>query len=109
MAEILKRQFSGLDLSKLQASLYDMKLARGTDEYLARFVGWESHKERGQTLALFAVKVGEGEQVFKLIFEGGAKIEDQRRLKLLFTLLFSAREFENQEWIPTQEELEMVK
>ena len=109
MAQVVKQNFSGFDLSKLQASLYDMKVARGTDEYLARFVGWESRKEQGQELALFAVKVGQGEQVRKLIFEDGARIEDQRRLKLLFTLLFSAREFENEELVPSQEELEMVK
>jgi hypothetical protein len=109
VAEVLKRQFSGLDLSKLQASLYDMKVARGTDEYLARFVGWESRKDEGQELALFAVKIGQNEQIRKLVFEDGAKIEDQRRLKLLFTLLFSSREFENEELTPTQAELEMVK
>ena len=110
MAQLHKDQnFSGFDLSKLQASLYDMKVARGTDEYLARFVGWESHKEDGQDVALFAVKVGQGEQVRKLVFESGAKIEDPRSLKTLFTLVFSARMFENEELIPTQQELEMVK
>ena len=110
MARILKQQnFTAFDLSNLQANLYDMKVARGTDEYLARFVGWESRKEHGQELALFAVKVGQGEQVRRLIFENGAKIEDQRRLKLLFTLLFSSRALENEELVPTEEELEMVK
>ena len=109
MAEILKRQFSGLDLSKLQASLYDMKVARGTDEYLARFVGWESRKDRDQELALFAVKVGQDEQVRKLVFESGAKIDDPPRLKTLFTLVFSARNFDCEELVPNQQELEMVK
>ena len=110
MAQLHKDQnFSGFDLSKLQASLYDMKVARGTDEYLARFVGWESHKKDGEDIALFAVKVGQGEQVRKLVFESGEKIEDPRRLKTLFTLVFSARDFENGERIPTRQELEMVK
>ena len=109
MAQLVKRNFSGLDLSKLQASLYDMKVARGIDEYLARFVGWESRKDGGQELALFAVKVGQSEEIRKLVFADGGKIEDQRRLKLLFTLIFSARDFENGELAPTQEELEMVK
>jgi hypothetical protein len=109
LAQLVKRNFSGLDLSKLQASLYDIKVARGTDEYLARFVGWESRKDESQELALFAVKIGETEEIRKLIFADGGKIEDQRRLKLLFTLVFSAREFENGELAPTQEELEMVK
>lgn len=109
MAEILKRQFSGLDLSKLQASLYDMKLASGTDEYLARFVGWESPKDNGRELALFAVKVGQSEQVRKLVFERGARVDDPRRLKMLFTLVFSARKFENEELTPTPQELDMVK
>ena len=110
MAQLHKQQnFSGFDLSKLQASLYDMKVARGTDEYLARFVGWESRKTEGQELALFAVKVGEGEQVRRLVFDTGGKIEDPRRLKMLFTLVFSSRNFENEELMPTQQELEMVK
>ncbi|HVH85500.1 MAG TPA: hypothetical protein VM912_02170 [Terriglobales bacterium] len=110
MAELLKQQnFSGFDLSKLQASLYDVKLARGTDEYLARFVGWESRTEEGHDVALFALKVGQGEQVRRLVFKGGAKIDDPRRLKTLFTLVFSARRFENEELIPTEQELEMVK
>src|SRR5579872_5722682 len=110
MADVLKQQnFSAFDLSKLQASLYDMKVARGTDEYLARFVGWESRKDDDQELALFAVKIGQSEQVRRLVFEQGARIEDPRRLKLLFTLLFSSREFENDELVPTPEELEMVK
>ena len=89
--------------------MYDVKLARGTDEFLARFVGWESRTEEGQDVALFALKVGQGEQVRKLVFERGAKIEDPRRLKTLFTLVFSARKFENEELIPTEQELEMVK
>ncbi len=110
MARILKQQnFSAFDLSNLQASLYDMKVARGTDEYLARFVGWESRKEQGHDLALFAVNIGSNEQIRKLVFEEGRKIEDPRQLKLLFTLVFSAREFENGEVVPTQEELGMVK
>ena len=110
MAELLKqRNFSAFDLSKLQASLYDMKVARGTDEYLARFVGWESRNDDGRELALFAVRVGDGEQVRKLLFDAGTKIEDPRRLKTLFTLLFSVREFENEELVPTAAELEMVK
>jgi hypothetical protein len=110
MAQLHKDQnFSGFDLSKLQASLYDMKVARGTDEYLARFVGWESHKEEGQDIALFALRIGQGEQVRKLVFESDQKIEDPRRLKTLFTLVFSARDFENGELIPTEQELEMVK
>jgi|SRR5689334_23200933 len=110
MAELLKqRNFSAFDLSKLQASLYDMKIARGTDEYLARFVGWESRKDENLELALFAVRVGQGEQIRKLVFDTAGKIDDQRRLKLLFTLLFSAREFENEELVPTAAELEMVK
>ena len=110
MAQLHKDQnFSGFDLSKLQASLYDMKVARGTDEYLARFVGWESHREGGQEVALFAVKIDQGEEIRKLVFDKGEKIEDPRRLKTLFTLMFSARNFENGELIPTQQELEMVK
>ena len=110
MAQLHKDQnFSGFDLSKLQASLYDMKVARGTDEYLARVVGWESNKEDGQEVALFALKVDQGEQVRKLVFERGAKIQDSRRLKTLFTLVFSARDFENGELMPTQQELEMVR
>ena len=109
MAQLVKQNFSGFDLSKLQASLYDMKVARGTDEYLARFVGWESRKDEGQEVALFAVKIGQGEQIRRLVFGDGGKIEDQRRLKVLFTLVFSAREFENGELTPTQEELDIVK
>jgi hypothetical protein len=109
LAQLVKRNFSGLDLSKLQASLYDVKVARGTDEYLARFVGWESRKDEGQDLALFAVKVGQSEQVRKLVFESDSKVDDPQRLKLLFTLVFSARDFENDELTPTQQELEMVK
>ncbi len=110
MAQLHKDQnFSGFDLSKLQTSLYDMKVARGTDEYLARFVGWESHKEDGQEVALFALKVDQGEQVRKLVFDSGEKIEDPRRLRTLFTLVFSARDFENGALIPTQQELDMVK
>ena len=109
MAQLVKQNFSGFDLSKLQASLYDMKVARGTDEYLARFVGWESRKDEGQEVALFAVKIGQGEQIRRLVFGDGGKIEDQRRLKVLFTLVFSAREFENGELAPTQEELDIVK
>ena len=89
--------------------MYDMKVARGTDEYLARFVGWESHKEAGQEIALFALKVDQGEQVRKLVFESGEKIDDPGRLKTLFTLVFSARDAENGELMPTQQELEMVK
>jgi hypothetical protein len=110
MAELLKQQnFSGFDLSKLQASLYDMKVTRGTDEYLARFVGWESRKDNSQALALFAVKVGQGEQMRKLVFERGTRVDDPQRLKMLFALVFSARKFESDEFIPTQQELEMVK
>jgi hypothetical protein len=110
MAELLKqRNFSAFDLSKLQATLYDMKIARGTEEYLARFVGWESRRDENQELALFAVRVGQGEQIRKLVFDPDGKIEDQRRLKLLFTLLFSARDFDNDELAPTAAELEMVK
>jgi len=109
LAQLVKQNFSGFDLSKLQASLYDMKVARGTDEYLARFVGWESRKDEGQEVALFAVKIGQGEQIRRLVFGDGGKIEDQRRLKVLFTLVFSAREFENGELAPTQEELDIVK
>jgi|SRR5690242_16737025 len=110
MAQLHKDQnFSGFDLSKLQASLYDMKVAHGTDEHLARFVGWESRKDEGQELALFAVKVDQGEQVRRLVFNSNAKVEDPRRLKTLFTLVFSARKFENEELVPTQQELEMVK
>ena len=110
MAQLHKQQnFSGFDLSKLQASLYDMKVARGTDEYLARFVGWESRPAAQQELALFAIKTNQGELVRRLIFEQGSKIEDQRRLKMLFALVFSARKFENEELVPTPEELEIVK
>jgi len=109
LAQLVKQNFSGFDLSKLQASLYDMKVARGTEEYLARFVGWESRREQSQELGLFALKVGQSEQIRKLVFEAGAKIEDPRRLKLLFTLVFSARAFENDELVPTREELDMVK
>jgi hypothetical protein len=107
MAQLQKQQnFSGFDLSKLQASLYDMKVARGTDEYLARFVGWETRNE--QDVALFAIKTQQGEQTRKLVFGRGDKVEDPRRLKLLFTLVFSARSFENEEFVPTPEELGMV-
>ena len=110
MAQLHKQQnFSGFDLAKLQASLYDIKVARGTDEYLARFVGWESRKEDNQDVALFALNVGQGEQVRKLVFDSGQKIEDPRRLKILFTLVFSARKFENEELVPTPQELEMVR
>ena len=110
MADVLKQQnFSAFDLSKLQASLYDMKVARGTDEYLARFVGWESRKlDRQEDLALFALRMPQGEQLVKLVLQDG-KIDDIRRLKLLFALVFSARPAEGDEWLPTAEELEMVK
>ena len=116
VAEILKRQFSGLDLSKLEAGLYDMKVAKGTDEYLARFVGWESRKTfapgadaQEQQLALFAVRTDQGEQLRKLVFLASNKLDDIRRLKLLFTLVFSTRESQVSEWVPTARELEMVK
>jgi hypothetical protein len=110
MAELLKQQnFSGFDLSKLQASLYDMKVARGTDEYLARFVGWESRPVEQQELALFAIKTNQGESIRKLAFGRGTKIEDPHRLKMLFALVFSARKFETEELVPTPEELEIVK
>jgi hypothetical protein len=110
MAQLHKQQnFSGFDLSKLQASLYDMKVARGTDEYLARFVGWESKPAEQQELALFAIKTDQGELIRKLVFDRQSKIEDARRLKMLFALVFSARKFETEELAPTQEELEIVK
>src|SRR5579864_6161349 len=107
MADVLKQQnFSAFDLSKLQASLYDMKVARGTDEYLARFVGWESGKAERQEIALFAIRTGSGEQSRRLVFPSGHRIDDPRRLRLLFTLVFSARSFESEELVPTGEELE---
>ena len=110
MAQLVKQNFSGFDLAKLQASLYDMKVAHGTTEHLARFVGWESRNtaEGTEELALFALRTDAGEQVRKLILRSG-RIDDPRRLKLLFTLVFSQREFENEELIPTQHELETVK
>ena len=109
MARILKQQnFSAFDLSTLQANLYDMKVARGTDEYLARFVGWESRAgERREELALFALKTPQGEQIRRLVL--GDRIEDPRRLKLIFALVFSARSPEGEEWVPNPDELEMVK
>jgi hypothetical protein len=110
VADVLKRQnFSAFDLSKLQASLYDMKVARGTDEYLARFVGWETRKaERQQDLALFALRTLQGEEVCRLVLVNG-RIDDLRRLKLLFALVFSSRPSDDKEWLVTPEELEMVK
>jgi len=109
VAELLKKQnFSAYDLSKLQASLYDMKLAHGTTEYLARFVGWESRASEEQELALFAIKTDQGEMVRKLVFTREGKVDDLRRLKLLFALVFSARKFETEELTPTREELEIV-
>ena len=107
---VVKQNFSGFDLSKLQASLYDIKVAHGTTEHLARFVGWESRNaaEDTEDLALFALRTDQGEQVRKLVLRNG-RIDDPRRLKLVFTLVFSAREFENEELVPTPEELEMVK
>ena len=110
MARVLKQQnFSAFDLSKLQANLYDMKVACGTDEYLARFVGWESRKEDQAELALFALRTDAGEQVRKLIFADGSRIDEMRRLKMLFALVFSSRGFEVQELVPTPQELENVK
>ena len=110
MAELLKQQnFSGFDLSKLQANLYDVKVARGTDEYLARFVGWESRKNEQQELALFALRTDSGEQVRRLVFARESKIEDVGRLKILFALIFSARTSDVDEWVPTAKELELVK
>jgi len=110
VADVLKQQnFSAFDLSKLQASLYDMKVVRGTDEYLARFVGWEARKAEQQEVALFAIKTDQGEQTRRLAFARDAKIDDPSRLKMLFTLVFSARRFESEELVPTPEELEMVK
>ena len=110
MAQLVKQNFSGFDLAKLQASLYDIKVAHGTTEHLARFVGWESRNigEGAEELALFALRTNEGEQVRKLVLRNG-RIADPRLLKLLFTLVFSQREFEDQELIPTQHELETVK
>ena len=109
MAQLFKRSFSGLDLSKLQASLYDMKVAHGTDEYLARFVGWESRPDSKEELALFVIRTPEGERARKLVFATGEKIEDPRRLKLLFALAFSTRNFEVEEITPTPEELNTVQ
>ena len=110
MARVLKQQnFSAFDLSKLQANLYDMKIACGTDEYLARFVGWESRKEDQAELALFAIRTDEGEQVRKLVFANSSRIEDSRRLKMLFALVFSSRGLDVQELVPTPQELENVK
>ena len=107
MAELLKKQnFSAYDISKLQASLYDMKLAHGTTEYLARFVGWESRQS--DHLALFAIKTEQGEIVRRLVFAREDKVDDLRRLKMLFALVFSARKFEAEELVPTREELEIV-
>src|SRR6185312_13376448 len=105
MAQLFKRSFSGLDLSKLQASLYDMKVAHGTDEYLARFVGWESRPATKEELALFVIRTPQGEQTRKLVFATGEKVEDARRLKLLFALAFSTRSFEAEEITPTADEL----
>src|SRR5438270_7388258 len=105
MAELLKqRNFSAFDLSKLQANLYDMKVACGTDEYLARFVGWESRKEDQAEWALFAIRTEEGEQVRKLVFAHGSRIDEMRCLKMLFALVFSSRGFEVQELVPTPHE-----
>ena len=110
MAKVLKQQnFSAFDLSKLQANLYDMKVACGTDEYLARFVGWESRKEDQAELALFAIRSDEGEQVRKLVLAPGSRIDDSRPLKMLFALVFASRGFEVQELVPTPQELENVK
>ena len=109
MAQLFKRSFSGLVLSKLQASLYDMKVAHGTNEYLARFVGWESKPSMQQELALFVIRTPEGEQARKLILARDEKIEDTRRLKLLFALAFSTRSFEAEEITPTPEELATVR
>ena len=110
MADVLKQQnFSAFDLSKLQANLYDMKVACGTDEYMARFVGWESRKEDHAELALFAIRTDEGEQTRKLVFSPGSRIEDLRRLKMLFALVFSSRGFDVHELVPTPQELENVK
>ena len=109
MARVLKQQnFSAFDLSKLQANLYDMKVACGTDEYLARFVGWESRKEDQAELALFAIRTDEGEQIRKLVLAHG-RIDDSRRLKMVFALVFSSRGFDVQELVPTPQELENVK
>jgi hypothetical protein len=109
VAELLKKQnFSAFDLSKLQASLYDMKVAHGTTEYLARFVGWESRQSEQQELALFAIKTEQGEMVRRLVFARDNKIDDLRRLKMLFALVFSARKFEAEELVPTPEELGIV-
>jgi len=109
VAELLKKQnFSAFDLSKLQANLYDMKVARGTDEYLARFVGWESRKAEQQELALFAIRTEQGEQVHRLVFARDDKIDDARRLKMLFALVFSSRTSDVDEWVPTARELELV-
>jgi hypothetical protein len=109
MAQLFKRTFTGLDLSKLQASLYDMKVAQGTNEYLARFVGWESRPATNEELALFVIRTPEGERTRKLVFANGQRIEDARRLKLLFTLAFSSRNFESEEITPTPEELNTVQ
>ena len=110
MARVLKQQnFSAFDLSKLQANLYDLKVACGTDEYLARFVGWESRKEDQSELALFAVRTDEGEQIRRLVFADGSRIDDSRRLKMVFALVFSSRGFDVQELVPTPQELENVK
>jgi hypothetical protein len=110
VAELRKsRNFSGFDLSKLQASLYDMKLAHGTDEYLARFVGWESRSSEQQELALFAIRTPQGEQVRRLVFSRDRKIEDQQRLKMLFALVFSRCGFEVEELLPTPQELGIVE
>jgi len=110
VARVLKQQyFSAFDLSRLQTNLYDMKVACGTDEYLARFVGWESRKEDQAELALFALRTDQGEEVRKLVFEDGRRIEDSRRLKMLFALIFSSRGFDVQELMPTPQELENVK
>jgi len=109
VAKVLKQQnFSAFDLSKLQANLYDMKVVCGTDEYLARFVGWESRKEDQAELGLFAIRTDDGEQIRKLVLADG-RIDDSRRLKMLFALVFSSRGFEVQELMPTPQELENVK
>jgi hypothetical protein len=82
-------------------------VARGTDEFLARFVGWESRQ--AEEVALFAVRTDQGEQLRKLVFDRAGKVSDERRLKMLFALVFSSRKSDAEEWVPTREELELVK
>ena len=112
MARVFKQQnFSGFDLAKLQSNLYELKVIRGTTEYLARFVGWEKREtaEGPRDLALFAVRNERGtEDIRALVFDPQQKVEEERRLKLLFALVFAGHN-DAPEWTPSTEEIERVK